>query len=108
MIGTAATITFDPTVFAAHQTIALTGGQLELSDAGGLETITGPAAGLTIDAGGKSGVFQVDRGVTAALSGLTITGGSARDRRRPGKRRHDHAHRLHDQRQLRDLRRGRV
>ena len=27
--------------------------------------------------GGKSGVFQVDGGVTAALSGLTITGGSA-------------------------------
>ena len=77
VIGTAATITFDPTVFAAHQTIALTGGQLELSDAGGLETITGPAAGLTIDAGGESGVFLVDRGVTAALAGLTITGGSA-------------------------------
>ena len=76
VIGTAATITFDPTVFAAPQTVALTGGQLELSDAGGLETITGPAAGLSIDAGGTSRVFQVDRGVTAALSGLTITGGS--------------------------------
>ncbi len=73
----AATITFDPTVFAAPQTIALTGGPLELSDPGGLETITGPAAGLTIDAGGKSRVFVVDSGVTAALSGLTITGGSA-------------------------------
>ncbi len=72
----AATITFDPTVFAAPQTIALTGGQLELSDTSGLQTITGPAAGLTIDAGGKSRVFQVDSGVTAALSGLTITGGS--------------------------------
>ncbi len=77
VIAAAATITFDPTVFAAHQTIALTGGQLELSDPGGLETITGPAAGLTIDAGGKSRVFVVDSGVTAALSGLTLTGGSA-------------------------------
>ena len=73
----AATITFDSTVFAAPQTIALTTGQLELSDAGGLLTIDGPAAGLTIDAGGKSRVFQVDSGVTAALSGLTLTGGSA-------------------------------
>ena len=76
VIGAAATITFDPTIFAAPQTIALTGGQLELSDPGGLETITGPAAGLTIDAGGKSCVFVVDGGVTASLSGLTITGGS--------------------------------
>ena len=58
VIGGAATMTFDPTVFAAHQTIRLTAGQLELSDTGGLETITGPAAGLTIDAGGKSRVFR--------------------------------------------------
>ena len=76
VIGAATTMTFDPTIFAAPQTIRLTAGQLELSDAGGLETITGPAAGLTIDAGGKSRVFVVDDGVTAALSGLTITGGS--------------------------------
>ena len=76
VIGDAATIDFNPTVFAVPQTIALTGGQLELSDPGGLETITGPAAGLTIDAGGKSCVFLVDRGMTASLSGLTITGGS--------------------------------
>ena len=73
----AGTITFDPTVFAAHETISLTAGQLELSATGGLEEIDGPAAGLTIDAGGKSRVFKVDGGVTAALSGLTITGGSA-------------------------------
>jgi hypothetical protein len=71
-----ATITFDPTAFAAHQTIALTAGPLELSDTGGLEKITGPAAGLTIDAGGKSDVLQVDNGVTASLSGLTFSGGS--------------------------------
>jgi hypothetical protein len=75
--GGAAAITFDPTAFAAHQTIALAAGPLELSDTGGLETITGPAAGLTIDAGGQSGVFRVDQGVTASLSGLILTGGSS-------------------------------
>ena len=52
-------------------------GQLELSDTGGTETITGPAAGVTISAGGNSRVFQVDSGVTASILGLTITGGSA-------------------------------
>ncbi len=76
IMGVAAIISFDPTAFAAHQTITLTSGQLELSDQGGLQTITGPAAGVTISAGGKSRVFQVDGGVTASLSGLTITGGS--------------------------------
>ena len=71
------TITFDPTVFASAQTITLTLGQLELSDTSGTETITGPAAGVTVNAGGTSRVFQVDTGVTASISGLTITGGSA-------------------------------
>ncbi len=70
------TITFDPTVFASAQTITLTLGQLELSDTTGTTTITGPAAGVTVNAGGASGVFQVDSGVTASISGLTITGGS--------------------------------
>ena len=69
------TFTFDPTVFATPQTITLTMGQLELSAAGN-ETITAPASGLTISGGGKSRVFQVDKGVTAFLNGLTITGGS--------------------------------
>ena len=71
------TITFDPTVFASAQTITLTLGQLELSDTSGTETIMGPVAGVTVNAGGLSRVFQVDGGVTASLSGLTITGGSA-------------------------------
>jgi fibronectin-binding autotransporter adhesin len=70
------TITFDGTVFATPQTITLTGGQLELSDTTGSETITGPAAGVTISGGGLSRVFQVDNGVTASFSGLTITGGN--------------------------------
>ena len=72
----AQTITFDPTVFATAQTIMLTAGPLELSDTGGWQTITGPAAGVTISGGGKSGVFQVNAGVTATLSGLTITDGT--------------------------------
>ena len=36
VIGAAATIAFDPTIFAAHQTIGLTDGPLELSDTSGL------------------------------------------------------------------------
>ncbi len=70
------TITFDPTVFATAQTITLTAGQLELSNTTGMETIMGPAAGVTVNGGDQSRVFQVDSGVTATLSGLTISGGS--------------------------------
>ncbi|MGO9913113.1 MAG: choice-of-anchor Q domain-containing protein, partial [Isosphaeraceae bacterium] len=72
----AETITFDPTVFASAETITLAGSQLELSDTGGTETITGPTAGVTVSGGGMSRVFQVDASVTASISGLTITGGS--------------------------------
>ena len=32
---------------------------------------------MTVSGGGLSRVFQVDAGVTASISGLTITGGSA-------------------------------
>ena len=70
-------ITFDPTAFATAQTITLTSGQLELSDTTGTETITGPAAGLTVSADGASRLFQVDKGVTASISGLTVTGGGS-------------------------------
>ena len=71
------TITFDKTVFKTPQTINLNGTQLELSDKTGTETITGPKAGVTVSGGGLSRVFQVDASVTASISGLTITGGSA-------------------------------
>jgi CSLREA domain-containing protein len=71
----ASTISFDPTAFATPQTITLTSGQLELSDTTGTETITGPAAGVTVSADGASLVFQVDSAVKASISGLTITGG---------------------------------
>ncbi len=73
----AETITFDPMVFSTRQTINLTGGQLELSDTTGPETITGPSVGVTVNGGGLSRVFQVDNLVTASISGLTITGGNA-------------------------------
>ena len=68
---------FDGGVFATARTINLTGGLLELSNTTGTETIVGPAAGLTIDGGGKGPIFQVDQNVEASISGLTITGGSA-------------------------------
>jgi parallel beta-helix repeat protein len=76
VLGVAETITFDPTVFATAQTITLTSGELELSNTGGPMTIIGPAAGLTISGGELSRVFLVDSGVTATLTGLTISGGS--------------------------------
>ena len=70
------TIDFDSTVFNTPQTITLSEGQLELSNTSGTETVTGPTAGVTISGGGLSRVFQVDSGVSATISGLTITGGS--------------------------------
>ena len=73
---TADTITFDPNVFQTPQTITL-GTQLELADTAGATTIDGPAAGLTISASGTSRVLLVDTGVTASLSGLTMTGGNS-------------------------------
>ena len=48
-----------------------------MSDTTGTETITGPTAGVTVNAEGNSRVFQVDANVTASISGMTITGGSA-------------------------------
>src|SRR5262249_21093855 len=73
------TILFDRNAFQHPPTIPLTGGQLELADTTGTETITGPKAGVTVSGGGASRVFQVDPGVTASISGLTITGGGNTD-----------------------------
>ena len=70
------TIDFAGTAFDTPQTITLTGVQLELSNATGAQTITGPTVGVNVSGGGLSRVFQVDSGVTASFSGLTITGGS--------------------------------
>jgi hypothetical protein len=58
-------------------TITLTSGQLTLTDTA-TTTISGPGANpLAISGGGLSRVFNVDVGASAALSGLTITGGNA-------------------------------
>src|SRR6516165_8962523 len=65
------TIVFDPTVFSTPQTITLTGGQLTLTDTA-TTNITGPAAGVTI----YRWWIAINSGASAALSGLTITGGS--------------------------------
>jgi hypothetical protein len=69
------TIAFDSTVFATPQTITLGGTQLELTDTAGTQTITGPAAGVTINAAQRSRVLFVHTNVTASLSGLTLSGG---------------------------------
>jgi hypothetical protein len=66
-------IVFDSTVFGTPQTITLSGSQLELSDTGGTQTITGPAALVTISASEQSSVFQVGGGVTASISGLAFS-----------------------------------
>ena len=76
VLGAAETITFSSTVFATAMAITLDGSQLVLSDTGGTQTITGPAAGVAISGGGKSRVFEINSGVTASLSGLTISGGT--------------------------------
>lgn len=68
------TINFNATDFATAKTITLTAGPLVLSE--GNTTITGPAAGLTINGNQASRVFTVTKNVTASLSGLTITGGA--------------------------------
>jgi hypothetical protein len=67
----------DPAVFATLQTITLSPslGTLAL-DAPTGEMIQGPGAGLvTISGGSAVGVLRVDTGVTATLSGLTVSGG---------------------------------
>ena len=62
-------------------TITLTQGQLELSNTSESVAIYDGAGqgAVTISGNNASRVFQVDKGVTASISGLTITGGSAHD-----------------------------
>jgi hypothetical protein len=71
------TITFDPAVFGkAPRTIRLSGGPLVLTDSA-TTRIVGPGARRLIFQGdGRSRVFEI-RGGSAALSGLTVTGGRA-------------------------------
>jgi hypothetical protein len=69
------TIDFYSSVFSTPRTITLNGAQLEFSDTSGATSIAGPAAGVTVNGGGRSRVFQVDALVTVSILGLTITGG---------------------------------
>ncbi|WP_088256736.1 choice-of-anchor Q domain-containing protein [Fimbriiglobus ruber] len=75
------TITFDPTVFdGAQMPIILGGTQLEITNTTVPVTIDGTAngaAGVTVSGSDTSRVFQVDGGVTTALTGLTIEDGDA-------------------------------
>ncbi|MFL5327604.1 MAG: choice-of-anchor Q domain-containing protein [Gemmataceae bacterium] len=70
------TITFDATFFSTPRTITLAGTQMVLTDASGTTTITGPGMNLvTINGNNLSRVFQVNSGVTVAMTGMTISGG---------------------------------
>ena len=70
-------IEFDPKVFATPQSIVLTK-TLTLSETAGPEVISGPGANLvTVSGNNAVEVFSVSTGVTAALSGLTISSGRA-------------------------------
>ena len=70
-------IKFDPSVFSSPQTITL-GATLVLSETSGPLVIEGPGASLvTISGAGATGVFRVNAMVTASISGLTITDGTA-------------------------------
>ena len=73
----AATITFDPTVFATTQTVTLTQGTLELTSTGGTLTINGPTAGLIVSGGRVSQAFVLNVGTAASITGLTMTDGAS-------------------------------
>ena len=58
-------------------TITLTKGQLMLSNTADPTTIEGTGASLlSVSGNDASRVFQLDKGVTASITGLTITGGT--------------------------------
>ncbi len=69
------TITFDPSVFAAAQTIVLDGSQLELSNTAEPTTITGPSAGVTVSGNSASRVFLIDSDVTVNIQGVNVIDG---------------------------------
>ncbi len=74
--GSSNTVAFDPAVFGTARSILLSEGSLLLSS--GSITIDGPGAGLlTVEGKGIQRVFEVNAGVRASISGLTISGGSS-------------------------------
>jgi autotransporter-associated beta strand protein len=73
--GVGPTITFG-SLFNTAQTITLTSGELDLTDSV-TTTITGPGAALlSVSGNNASRVLDISAGASAALSGLTITGGN--------------------------------
>lgn len=95
------TINFNSS-FSTPKTITLTSGELKLTDAA-TTTITGPAANLLSISGNKmSRVLTINAGASAALSGVTITGGGGSlQRRRSGQLRHGLLDGVYHQWQLR-------
>jgi predicted outer membrane repeat protein len=77
-LGGTNTINFDPTVFAAPQTITLTTGQLELTS--GNTTIDGSGVNVTVSGNLASRILEIDSGVVGQLVGLTLTKGKVADR----------------------------
>ena len=75
MATSPSTIEFD--LGSTPQVIALSQGVLALSNASVSIAIDGPTAGVSISGGGQSGVFQVNSGGNAVLSGLTLMDGNA-------------------------------
>ncbi len=73
----ATSISFDPTVFAAAQTITLINGLFELSNTHAATTITGPSAALILNANNTLANIQIDGGVTASISNVTFTKGAS-------------------------------
>lgn len=71
--STPTTITFNTNVFAAQQTILLSGSGLTFINTKESTTINGPAAGLILSGGGKIQGLQINSGVNATLSGISIT-----------------------------------
>jgi hypothetical protein len=71
---TPTTITFSPTVFRTDRTIALDGHDLELSGKRPV-TITGPAAGVTVNGKESSTDFLIDAGTTVTISSVKMTEG---------------------------------
>ncbi|HEX4793152.1 MAG TPA: choice-of-anchor Q domain-containing protein [Humisphaera sp.] len=74
--ASATAITFSPAVFAIPKTITLSK-QLVLSNAKQATSITGPAAGVTLNGNGLTRAFKIQANVTAAMSRLTFTNGAA-------------------------------
>jgi hypothetical protein len=71
------TIVFDNATFSTPKTITLTSGAITFAGDTALTTVTGPGTNLlSVSGGNTQGVFWVNAGISASLSGMTITAGS--------------------------------